>query len=78
MTLVLENKNGRIAGVIQDPTGKEIYKVTDADLKENEINLYYGIQGTEVSLNLRKKDNDHATGSMMGMFDVEGERIKQK
>jgi hypothetical protein len=78
MIFVLENKNGRITGIIQDPTGKEISKVTDAELKENEIVLYYDTQGNEVSLNLKKKDNDHATCSLMGMFDVEGERVKIK
>jgi len=78
MIFVLEKKNGGITGIIQDTAGKEISKVTDAELKENEIILYYDIQGNEVRLNLRKKDNDHAAGSMMGMFDVEGERIKQK
>ena len=78
MIFVLEKKNGGITGIIQDTAGKEISKVTDAELKENEIILYYDIQGNEVRLNLRKKDNDRAAGSMMGMFDVEGERIKQK
>jgi hypothetical protein len=78
MIFVLEKKNGSITGIIQDLTGKEISKLTDAELKEGEIVLYYDIQGTEVSLNLKKKDNDHAAGSMMGMFDVEGERVKTK
>jgi hypothetical protein len=45
MIFVLENKNGRITGIIQDTAGKEISKVTDAELKENEIILYYDIQG---------------------------------
>jgi hypothetical protein len=78
MIFVLENKNGRITGVIQDPTGKEVSKVTDAELKEGEIVLFYNVQGNDVNMTLKKKDENHIDGSLMGMFDVEGERVKTK
>jgi hypothetical protein len=29
-----------------------------------------------VNLVMNKKDGDHITGSLMAMFDVEGERLK--
>jgi hypothetical protein len=29
-----------------------------------------------VNLAMTKKDDDHITGSLMGMFDAEGERVK--
>ena len=76
MVFVLENRNDSIAGVVQDTTGTEIAKITSAELKDNEITLYFTTQGYDVNLLLAKKDDDHVTGSLMGMFDAEGERIK--
>jgi len=78
MIFTLEKKNGKITGTVQDATGKELSKVTDAELKENEIVLFFNTQGREVNLSLKKKDNDHASGSLMGMIDVEAERVKTK
>jgi hypothetical protein len=34
-------------------------------------------QGYDVSLALTKKDDDHATGSLMGMFDALADRVKK-
>jgi hypothetical protein len=59
MIFLLEKKGNAITGVVQDTTGKEISKVTDAELKENEIVLYYNTQGRDVDLTLKKKDEDH-------------------
>jgi hypothetical protein len=77
MIFVLENRNDSIAGVVQDTTGAEIAKITNAELKDNEITLYFTTQGYDVNLLLTKKDDDHVTGSLMGMFDAEGERKKK-
>jgi hypothetical protein len=76
MIFVLENKNDSIAGVVQDTTGAEIAKITNAELKDAEVTLYFTTQGYDVNLLLTKKDDDHVTGSLMGMFDAEGERVK--
>ena len=77
MTFVLENKSDSIRGVVQDTTGAEVSKITNAELKDNEVTLYFNAQGYDVSLLLKKKDDDHVTGSLMGMFDAEGIRIKE-
>ena len=76
MILILESKNDSIAGIVQDTTGTEISKITKVELKETEITVYFFAQGYDVNLLLIKKDEDHVTGSLMSMFDVEGERIK--
>ena len=76
MIFVLENNNDSIAGVVQDTTGVEISKITNADLKDSAVTLYFNTQGYDVNLLLTKKDEDHADGSLMGMFDAEGERVK--
>jgi len=77
MIFVLENRNDSIAGVVQDSTGTEIAKITSAELKDTEVTLYFNTQGYDVNLLLTKKDDDHTTGSLMSMFDAEGERIKE-
>lgn len=77
MIFVLENRNDSIAGVVQDTTGLEIAKITSVELKDTEITLYFTTQGYDVNLLMAKKDDDHTTGSLMSMFDAEGERIKE-
>jgi len=77
MIFVLENKNDSITGVVQDTAGAEISKITNVELKDNEVTLYFNAQGYDVNLLMTKKDDDHTTGSLMSMFDAEGERIKE-
>lgn len=76
MILILESRNDSIGGVVQDSTGAEISRITKVELKDNEVALYFNAQGYDVNLLLKKKDDDHATGSLMSMFEAEGERIK--
>jgi len=76
MLFLLEQKNDSIAGVAQDTTGAEISKLTDVTLKDNEITFSFTAQGYNVNLLLTRKDEDHVTGSLMNMFDAEGERRK--
>ncbi|HEU4902633.1 MAG TPA: hypothetical protein VFT06_07560 [Flavisolibacter sp.] len=76
MIFILEKSGDKITGVVQDTTGKEISKLSNAELKDDEITLYFTAQGYDVNLNLKKKDDDHTTGTLMGMFDAEGDRVK--
>ena len=78
MNFILENNNDTLTGIVQDTTGAEISKISGVDQKENEITIYFTAQGYDVNVVLAKKDDDHANGSLMGMFDAEGERIKQQ
>jgi glucan biosynthesis protein len=77
MLFVLENKEGKLSGVVQDTTGKEVSKIDNAELKGDEVTLYFNTNGYDVTLALKKKDEDHATGSVMGMFDAEADRVKE-
>jgi len=77
MNFALENKDGKITGVVQDSTGKEIAKIENAEVKDDEVTVYFNTNGYDVNLNLKKKDDDHATGSLMGMFDAEADRVKK-
>ena len=76
MLFVLEKKDAVISGVVQDTTGKELSKITKAELNANTITLYFNINEHDVHAELTKKDEDHATGNAMGMFDVEADRLK--
>jgi hypothetical protein len=76
MILVLEKKDSSITGVVQDSTGKEMAKISSAELKETQLTVYFTTQGYDVNLVMDKKDEDHTTGSLMGMFDAEADRIK--
>ena len=77
MGFVLEKKDGSITGVVQDSTGTQITTLTKVELADTTITLYFTVQGYDVNLVLNKKDDDHVTGSLMAMFDAEGERVKQ-
>jgi len=73
---VLEKKDNGLAGIVLDSTGKEISKCSKVEVKYTEVTLYYTAMGNDVSVVLTKKDEDHVTGSAMGMFDAKGERIR--
>ena len=73
---VLEKNDNTLTGIVQDSTGKEITKCSKVEVKDNEVTLYYQAMGNDVSITLIKKDNDHVTGSVLGQFDANGERIK--
>jgi len=77
LIFVLEKKDTTITGVVKDTTGAEITKLTSVELKGDEITLFFTAQGYDVNLALKKKDEDHVTGSLMGMFEAEGVRVKE-
>ena len=77
LIFILEKKDTTITGVVKDTTGAEITKLTSVELKGDEITLFFTAQGYDVNLALKKKDEDHVTGSLMGMFEAEGERVKE-
>src|SRR6476620_12502273 len=76
MIFVLENKNDSIAGIVQDTTGAEISKISNVELTDTSVTVYFNAQGYNVNVVMNKKDADHVSGSLMSMFDAEGERVK--
>ncbi len=77
MFVVLDKTDTTMAGLIQDSTGNEVSKISKAELTDSSVTIYFTAQGYDVNLLMAKKDDDHITGSMMSMFDAEGERVKQ-
>ena len=76
MTMVLERKDGKLSGAVQDSTGKELTKITTIDEKDKTITAAFTIQSYDVTLTLDPVDDDHVKGSLMGMFDAKGVRVK--
>lgn len=76
MVFILEKKDGKIIGAVRDTTGTEISKIDNSELKDNEITIFFNANGYDVNLLLKRKDDDHAIGSMMAMFDAEADRMK--
>jgi hypothetical protein len=77
MTFVFERKDGKLTGVVQDTTGKEMTKITQIDEKDKSITAAFTIQSYDVSITLDPVDDDHVKGSLMGMFDAKGVRVKE-
>ena len=77
MFFVLDKKDSTLTGSVQDSTGKEISKIDKVEVSGDKATVYFNAQGYDVNLEMNKKDDDHTTGSMMGMFDAEGERVKK-
>lgn len=77
MFVVLTKADTTLTGVIQDTTGAETSKIDKIEVAGGKATIYFNAQGYDVNLEMNKKDDDHFTGSMIGMFDSEGERVKQ-
>ncbi len=77
LNFILERKDGKIAGAIQDTTGKELTKLSQVDEKEKSITAYFNLMNYDLTLTLDPVDDDHVKGSLLGMFDAKGVRIKE-
>ncbi|MBI3717954.1 MAG: hypothetical protein HY252_05105 [Sphingobacteriales bacterium] len=78
MIVVLTKKDSALTGVILDTTGAQTSKIDKIEVNGNEATIYFNAQGYDVNLVMTKKDDDHFTGSLIGMFDADGERVKQE
>ena len=52
----------------------DIAKVEDDSEK---VVLYFTVQGYDVNVELKKVDTDNLKGSLMGMFEAKGARVKE-
>ncbi|MEI9920881.1 MAG: hypothetical protein WDO14_19115 [Bacteroidota bacterium] len=77
MIFILDKSDTGLSGVVQDTTGVEISKIDRIDVTANKIVAYFNAQGYDINVDLTKKDDDHANGSLMGMFTAEGKRKKK-
>jgi len=77
MTFLLERKDGKLTGAVQDSSGTEISKLSKVEEKDKTIVAYFTAQNYDVTLTLEPIDDDHVKGSLLGMFDAKGIRVKE-
>jgi hypothetical protein len=79
MKFNIADSAGHMKGALLDTSAvhKDI-PMTKIEQVGDKITLYFSTQGYDLSLLLAKKDDDHATGSLMGMFDADATRLKEK
>jgi hypothetical protein len=76
---VIESNEGTLSGsYIKEVSGvkSEPVKMKSVAVKGEEMTLAFEIAGYNVTMNLVKKDNEHANGNMMDMFDCAGIKVK--
>jgi hypothetical protein len=79
MKFNIADSAGTMKGVLLDTTAAhKDTPLTKIEPDGDKITLYFSAQGYDVSLLLAKKDDDHAAGSLMGMFDANAIRMKEK
>ncbi|WP_259068613.1 hypothetical protein HDF24_06885 [Mucilaginibacter sp. X4EP1] len=78
MIFTLIETEGKLGGSLADPEGKNPpIPLTKVDKDDKGITLYFTANNYDVNLALQKStDDDHVKGSLMGMFDATGERVK--
>ena len=79
MKFNIADSAGHMKGALLDTTAahKDI-PLTKIEQDGDKVTLYFSTQGYDLNLLLAKKDDDHATGSLMGMFDANAIRLKEK
>jgi hypothetical protein len=78
MIISFEKRDNKMTGIILDSIGAEMFQVNSLEFKENQVTVYFTSQGYDVQLLLIKKDDNHLTGNVMGMFEAEGVRTNEK
>jgi uncharacterized protein YvpB len=77
MVFKLTKSADTLTGEVFDSTGTSISRMSKIEEKDSMITVYFVAQGYDVSVVLIKKDDNHVTGSLLSMFDVVGDRIKE-
>ncbi|MBD1395259.1 hypothetical protein [Mucilaginibacter glaciei] len=76
LKFALADSASTIKGTYTDPESNKEMPLTKTELKDGKLTLNFTIQQYDLSLVLNKKDEDNVTGSLMGMFESTGVRVK--
>jgi hypothetical protein len=77
MLVSLERKDGKLTGGITNPEATDPIKFTNVEENENSVTVYFSASGYDVYMTLEKKGDNKVEGSMMDMFDANGERVTE-
>ncbi|RDB05797.1 hypothetical protein [Runella aurantiaca] len=78
---LIDSKEEKLSGsYVKEVDGKkeEPVMMKSVEIKGQEVILAFTIAGYDVTMNLIKKDEDHADGNMMGMFECKATKVKSK
>ncbi|MDR1402996.1 MAG: hypothetical protein LBJ60_04750 [Tannerellaceae bacterium] len=75
MTINIAREDGKLKGYFTNDGQENRVEFSSIEEKKSSITIYFTAGDYDVSIDLNRVDADHAKGSMLGMFDVTGERI---
>ena len=77
-TTDLTRKEGKLTGELTAPADPSGTKIPISKIEETaeKIVISFSAQGYDVNLEFNKVDENNLKGSMMGMFDAKGLRVK--
>lgn len=77
MIIDLVRTDGKLTGQMSNPAEPTAEKVpVTVDESAELIDLAFNAQGYDVTVNLKKVDDDNLKGSLLGMFDAVAKRVK--
>ena len=76
MPMSFELKDDKLVGKITNPETKEVATMTSVEIKGEELHAAFSAGGYDLTMVIKKKDEDHFAGSLMEMIEVEGTRLK--
>ena len=76
MPMSFELKEDKLVGKITNPETKEVATMTSVEIKGEELHAAFSAGGYDLTMVIKKKDEDHFAGSLMEMIEVEGTRLK--
>ncbi len=73
----LSKVDGNITGSLFTSDGTEMTKITSSRFEGDDLELAFSAQGYDVTLMIKKVDEDHVTGNLLNMFEGAGTRVKE-
>lgn len=73
----LSKVDGNITGSLFTSDGTEMTKISSSRFEGDDLELAFSAQGYDVTLMIKKVDDDHVTGNLLNMFEGAGVRVKE-
>ncbi len=73
----LKNVEGNITGSLFTSDGTEMTKISSSRFEGDDLEVGFSAQGYDVTVLIKKVDDDHVKASLMNMFEGEGVRVKE-
>lgn len=76
LPMSFELKDDKIIGKVTNPETKEVATMTSVEMKGEELHAAFSAGGYDLTMVIKKKDEDRFAGTLMEMIEVEGTRLK--